>query len=132
MVYGERRNGWASAAVPLFEWDGEPGPLTRWKAKWPNMRFRKAEALIRKTLAGVGSAESERLTGRAALEEAARRLHLGPDQVCGLSGRRRLTQAEALACLWPSQLAAINPSFALLVPDPANDGSLEDEDQRGV
>ena len=99
------RKGIARPAVPLFRLRTPEVPAAGWVPNWPNMRFRKAEALIRRELAGVGQAASLWICGRWELHDAARLRGMAPHEVVGLSGRVRLTPDEAAACLPPPVLA---------------------------
>jgi hypothetical protein len=134
LVWGELRKGLAGPARAVFEYARDvpriglaagdiPAPETRWitggPRSWPNMRFRKAEALMRHELAGVGNEGSLTISTREALEAGARALGLLPHEVRGVSGRCRLTLQEACSCLSRGALAAIDPGILMLTGDPA-------------
>jgi hypothetical protein len=97
-IYGEIAGGALQPARPLVLWDR-------------HMR-RQAVWLLRKALAGLGVAETERMAdARETIAEAQRR-NLPP--AVGLSGRRRLTIDEAFGLLTPAQLAATNQALGMI------------------
>lgn len=108
VLWGEKRKGMAKQAAPLFEpgrtRDGGIDLTGPWRQAWPNMRFRKAEALIARELAGVGIDVSLNLNTRDGLEAEAKRQGISPHLVVGFSGRKKLTVPEIHACLPPGWL----------------------------
>lgn len=102
VVYGEKRKDIARTPAPLFKPHTAPDgtvDFTTWESAWPNMRWRKAEALVRKELAGVGYPNTLTLNTREGLAAEGLRRGVSPHLVVGFSGRVKLTVQELHACL---------------------------------
>lgn len=98
-VYGELRKGIARPAEPMFRERVPGNPAAGWAVNWPNMRFRLAEAIIRRELAGVGMRDTLEVASRDELMAEGMGNGTPPSELVGLSGRVRLTMYEAQACL---------------------------------
>ena len=98
VVYGEKRKGRGSTAVPLYKLRDPEDPKSPWIPAWPPSRFWLASNLIKRALRNVGVG-GLRIANRWEIHDAAQLLGQAPHEVQGMSGRTFLSLEEAQACL---------------------------------